>query len=410
MTSSIIGPVPEDWETITLGELCERGGGNVQTGPFGSQLHASDYVASGIPSVMPKNIGENVILEKGIARIAPENAARLKKYQLAEGDIVYSRRGDVERRALVRPENSGWLCGTGCLRVRPGNSVESNFLSHYLGHPDVRLWIVRHAVGATMPNLNTKILNALPVTVPPRREQKAIARVLGALDDKIVVNERIAATIDTLVSAMYEDAIASTEAQELPLGEVADVNKLSTKPLTEGYLRYVDISSVGVGSYDWPERIKWADAPSRARRKASVGDTIWSTVRPNRRSHAFVLDDDSELVFSTGIAILSPKSIGPSTLYEATRISGFQTYLENVAEGSAYPAVRADQFKQAPLLLPGAFECKRFEKSAMRLRVRAHQAVLESRTLAALRDTLLPQLMSGKLRVRDAERIVEDAV
>src|SRR2546422_6482046 len=104
----LLGPVPWEWEYTTLGAACERGGGDIQTGPFGSQLHASDYVPSGIPSVMPQNIGDNVIVEDGIARISPNDAARLSRYLLREGDIVYSRRGDVERRALVRLEQSGW--------------------------------------------------------------------------------------------------------------------------------------------------------------------------------------------------------------------------------------------------------------------------------------------------------------
>jgi type I restriction enzyme S subunit len=234
--------------------------------------------------------------------------------------------------------------------------------------------------------------------------------VLGALDDKIAVNERIATTVNALVSSLYEGALERGEARYLPLGAIADVNKSATRPKADGTLRYVDIASVGVGSYEFPERTPWADAPGRARRKAAVGDTIWSTVRPNRRSHALVLDDDPELVFSTGLAVLSPTAVGPALLYEVTHTSEFQAYLESVAEGSAYPAVRADRFKQAPVSLPATDECEKFEAAAMQLRLRAHQAAVESRTLAALRDTLLPQLMSGKLRVRDAERIVEDAV
>src|SRR5262249_5326051 len=184
-------------------ELCRSGGGDIQTGPFGSQLHASDYVSNGIPSVMPQNIGDNVVIEDGIARITPHDAARLSRYLLRDGDIVYSRRGDVERRALVRQGQNGWLCGTGCLRVRPGISADSRFLSYYLGHPGVREWIVRHAIGATMPNLNTGILSALPVTLPPRKIQIAIGTLLGALDDKIATNDRIVVAADDLVRSCY---------------------------------------------------------------------------------------------------------------------------------------------------------------------------------------------------------------
>lgn len=108
-----LGEIPPHWEFTTLGEICKRGGGNVQTGPFGSQLHASDYVAVGVPSIMPVNIGENRLIEQGIARITEADANRLGKHRVIAGDIIYSRRGDVERRALVRPAQEGWFCGTG---------------------------------------------------------------------------------------------------------------------------------------------------------------------------------------------------------------------------------------------------------------------------------------------------------
>src|SRR5438105_2133946 len=144
----LVGPIPTGWEYTTLGAACERGQGNIQTGPFGSQLHAADYVSVGIPSIMPQNIGDNRILEDGIARITVDDAKRLNRYLVRQGDIVYSRRGDVEKRSLVREHQDGWLCGTGCLRVRLGDgTVDPRYASYYLGHASVREWIVRHAHG-----------------------------------------------------------------------------------------------------------------------------------------------------------------------------------------------------------------------------------------------------------------------
>ncbi|NNM98654.1 MAG: hypothetical protein HKL91_02500 [Candidatus Eremiobacteraeota bacterium] len=110
---SIIGVVPYSWTVSTLGASCADSGGGIQTGPFGSQLHASDYVEIGIPSIMPQNIGDNRISEVEIARITELDALRLRRYRVRKGDIVHSRRGDVERRALIREREDGWLCGTG---------------------------------------------------------------------------------------------------------------------------------------------------------------------------------------------------------------------------------------------------------------------------------------------------------
>lgn len=401
-----------EWKTTTLGELCQSSGGDIQTGPFGSQLHASDYVPIGIPSVMPQNIGDNVIREDGIARITPFDAQRLSRYLLREGDIVYSRRGDVERRALVRAAQDGWLCGTGCLRVRFGKSVDSRFVSYQLGAPAAREWIVRHAVGATMPNLNTSILGALPITVPPIAIQASIATVLGALDDKIAVNDQISAKVDELAAQLLEKSLESSlyDVRQVSLGTIADVNRSKITPRADGHLRYIDISSVSIGAFEWPQRITWPEAPGRARRGVSYGDTMWSTVRPSRRSHALVLDDNPELVASTGLAVLTPTTVGPAFLYEVTKRAEFTSFLESVAEGSTYPAVRAEKFAQAVVPMLPNDKMRSFEDKAIALRRRSHLARMESRTLTALRDTMLPKLMSEELRVRDAERVVEDAV
>ena len=201
----INGEVPDHWEFTTLGDVCKRGGGNIQTGPFRSQLHASDYVPVGVPSIMPTDIGENRIVEDGIVRITEGDANRLGQHRLRAGDIVYSRRGDVEKRALIREREEGWLCGTGCLKVRLGSGVvDPLFASLFLGHPAIREWIVRHAVGATMPNLNTSIMSAIPFAFPPLAEQKTITAVLGALDDKIELNRRMNATLEAMARALFQ--------------------------------------------------------------------------------------------------------------------------------------------------------------------------------------------------------------
>lgn len=206
MTAEPLFQLSAPWEVAPLGDVCRREGGNVQTGPFGSQLHASDYVPTGIPSIMPQNIGDNRINEEGIARITPEDAQRLSKYLVKTGDIVYSRRGDVERRSLVRDHEDGWLCGTGCLRVSFGEKkiVHPPYAAYYLGHPLVREWIVRHAQGATMPNLNTSILSSLPFVLPPFEAQERIAGILANLDDKIELNRQTNQTLEQIAQAIFK--------------------------------------------------------------------------------------------------------------------------------------------------------------------------------------------------------------
>lgn len=195
-----------EWRETTLGQICASQGGAIQTGPFGSQLHTSDYKKIGIPVVMPTNIGDGGIVEDGIARIDQTDVDRLSQHKLRMGDIVFSRRGDVTKNALIRPHEVGWFCGTGCLKVRLGDEsiATAKFISHCLRLPDIKDWLIRHAVGATMPNLNTGILSAVPIFLPPLHVQFEIAALLGTLDDRITLLRETNATLEAIAQALFK--------------------------------------------------------------------------------------------------------------------------------------------------------------------------------------------------------------
>jgi len=171
----------DHWESKVLADLCGDGG-TIQTGPFGSQLHSYDYVEEGTPVVMPTNMWHGRIVLDGIARVKEEDRDRLSRHSLRTGDIVYSRRGDVTKSAQVTDSEEGFLCGTGCLLVRPNSDVHSDWLYHWLNRDGTKKWVVDHAVGATMANLNTKILGRVPVDVPPASTQRKIAELANAFD------------------------------------------------------------------------------------------------------------------------------------------------------------------------------------------------------------------------------------
>jgi type I restriction enzyme S subunit len=195
-----------EWRETTLGEVCDEVGGIIQTGPFGSQLHESDYSDEGVPVVMPKDIIEGRIATENVARVSPEHIERLSRHKLEVGDIVYGRRGDIGRQALIRPEQKGWLCGTGCLRLNLGGSVlDPLFLHHYLRQGAVVRWISNQAVGATLPNLNTGILRSVPVCFPPLPMQRWIAGILSAYDDLIENSHRRIQILEAMARALYRE-------------------------------------------------------------------------------------------------------------------------------------------------------------------------------------------------------------
>lgn len=186
---SEVGLIPEDWEDIEVGHIANL----IQTGPFGSQLHQSDYITVGIPVVMPKDLVDGRISDTSIARVSKENVERLKRHKIKEGDFLFARRGDVGRCALTSKKEVGWLCGTGCFRVSiDKKKCDINYLYYQLQRKETVEWIVSKAIGSTMLNLNTSILSQIPFIQPESiAEQSRIAEALSDIDDLISTTKKL---------------------------------------------------------------------------------------------------------------------------------------------------------------------------------------------------------------------------
>ena len=190
-----------EWKEVRLGDIAD-----VQTGPFGSQLHKSDYIAEGIPCIMPTNIGSHLnFIVDGIAHVSEVDANRLSRHLTEFGDIIYARRGDIEKCAYVTTNEEKWLCGTGCLKIRCNNGVNSRFIAYQLSTAECKKWITGNAVGTTMLNLSKGILSNLPLLVPSHEDQRRIASILSSLDRKIELNNKINADLEEMAQAIFKN-------------------------------------------------------------------------------------------------------------------------------------------------------------------------------------------------------------
>jgi len=408
----LFGSVPNGWESAVLGEICARNGGTIQTGPFGSQLHASDYVAEGTPVVMPQNIGDNRISDEGIARITDADADRLRRHRLHAGDIVYSRRGDVERRALVRPEEDGWLCGTGCLRIQLGSDgLDPVYLSQYLAHPVVRAWIVRHAVGATMPNLNTGILAAVPVLVPPENQQAEIGRFLGGIDDKLRLIERLNATLEATAGALFATLLeqARQDAAPQPLSDVLDINPRRSLRKGEAapYLDMQHMPTRGHRAMSWnPSR------PFASGTRFINGDTLMARITPclENGKTAFVdfLDEGTVGWGSTEYIVLRPKEpLSPEFAYFLARTPELRDHaVQNMTGSSGRRRVSAEAIGRFEVGVPPADTAAAFAEAVRPLMASVRCNAAEYRHLVETRDALLPRLVTGSLSITPREQML----
>ena len=195
------------WTICTIKDFLDRGEVEIKTGPFGTQLHASDYVNEGTPVINVRNIGFGEIRSKKLEFISTETVQRLSSHLLETNDIVFGRKGAVERHVLIRPEYANWFQGSDCLRVRfKSESVDPRFLSYYFLTENHKQWMINHCShGATMASLNQDIICRISLRLPPVIIQRKIAATLGAYDDLIENNTRRIKILEEMAQTLYRE-------------------------------------------------------------------------------------------------------------------------------------------------------------------------------------------------------------
>lgn len=280
--------------------------------------------------------------------------------------------------------------------------IEPRYLSYWLLANKADILGLVDAASHGTGRLQTDALKLLPMRLPPIEEQRRVARILGALDDKIELNRHMTRSLNRAVSLLFESWVIQTGPRRkitkaVRLEDVADVNSLTARPADlPDVVDYVEISDVACGDVLKTTRYCRGEEPSRARRRLRHGDTVLSTVRPERAAYFLSLSPSTQLIASTGFAVVSPTQVPWSLLHAAlTRPEVFE-HLGRVADGGAYPAVRPDVVASIRLRIPSDPPVvERFHNLAAPLYERAGLNRLESKTLGTLRDGLLHKLLSA---------------
>jgi type I restriction enzyme S subunit len=302
------------------------------------------------------------------------------------------------------------------IRFRPtAPKVLSNYLVYQLLSPEYRQRLKALSSGAAIVNISQTNLKSIPIALPPMDVQWKIADILSSYDDLIENNQRRMSLLEEAARQLYKEWFVRLRfpghehtriTDGVPngwkldrLSNLAHINKESLADSFDGEIEYIDISSVTPGRIDEMTPYSFREAPSRARRILRHGDIIWSCVRPNRKSYAVVWQPAPNLIASTGFAVLTPKAVPTSFLFQAVTTDAFVGYLQNRARGAAYPAVVAGDFQRAEILVPPQFFLDRFAEYAEPILAQINTLSLQKSKLRAARDLLLPRLMSGEIAV-----------
>lgn len=443
--STVYGRFPHRFRVASLSELC-HGHQGIQTGPFGSQLHSKDYVSSGTPIATVEHLGENRIIHHNLPLVSDQDRDRLSKYTLRRGDILFSRVGSVDRRGLVRQAEEGWLFSGRCLRVRPNTTrIDAVYLSYFFGLSAFKEYVRSIAVGATMPSINTQLLGSVPIVYPPLSEQRAIAYVLGTFDNKIDLNRRMCETLEEMARALFKSWFVDFDpvrakmegrwrpGESLP-GLPAELYNLFPDRLVNSELGpipqgwgvgalddVVDILSGGtprtnVAEY-WQGPIPWytaKDAPSQS--KVFVIETERSiTSQGIANSATKILPKGTTVITARGsvgkLACLGRPMAMNQTCYGLRGKNGYSDYftymnikmtldqLLKKTHGTIFDTITRQTFRTINQIIPSLETARAFDIRADPLMDQILNNLFGSRSISALRDTLLPRLVSGQVRL-----------
>ncbi len=389
-----------EWQEKTLGLVAD-----IQTGPFGSQLKNEQYITGGTPVVTVEHIRNFRIIDFNYPSVTEADKDRLSKYILHAGDIVFTRVGSVDLSAYTQPHQQDWMFSSRMLRVRPNKELDARYLSYFFQQKSFRENLLSIAVGATMPSINTEILESVIVTYPPLPEQKAIASILSSLDDKIDLLHRQNKTLEAMAETLFRQWFVEEAGEDWelrPLGEFVTVKRGgSPRPiheyLSETGLRWLKISDVtkieSPFIFEIKEYIKEEGLSKTTLLKAGT------LVLSNSATPAIpkILQVDScihdgwlhfpKSYFSNEFLYLLFKKIRPELLAQGN--------------GSIFTNLKTDILKEYPIPIADKESLQGFDEQVKPMFWKMLENTKQIQTLENLRDTLLPKLMSGEIRITD---------
>jgi type I restriction enzyme S subunit len=347
-----------------------------------------------------------------------------EQFLLKRGDVVTAMteqaQGLLGSTATI-PKDDTYLHNQriGLIEITDPEVLDLRYVYHLMNAAVVRRQLYATATGAKVRHTAPERIQSVQVEVPDILTQRVIAELLDGIDDLIENNRRRVAVLEEMARTIFREWFVKyrypghedvplvdsalgpiPEGWEVrPLAAIAKVNQTSRKPRPDEVFRYLDIAALAEREVGELDAVEGTDAPGRARRVIKPGDTVWATVRPNRRAHALVVAPGEDWIASTGLAVLSPTTVSSAFLFEATSTTTFSDWLIGRATGSAYPAVRAVDFEEATVAVPNASIDAAFAEKVAPMHELSWKLRAECSALAGLRDLLLPKLVTGQIDI-----------
>ena len=413
-----------------------------QTGPFGSQLHEADYVKEGTPIVTVEHLGDTGFTTQNLPFVSEKDTKRLSKFLLEEGDIVFSRVGAVDRNVYVKKEQRGWLFSGRCIRVRcDKNKVNPRFLSFYFKLPEFKKMMLNISVGATMPSLNTHLMDQLPLCLPNMDVQNRIASLLDAIDLKIENNKKINSEIEKMEKTIYDYWFLQFEfpneegepyrssggrmvwnefiKREIPaewsVCELKDAISLekgisyTRKNIESGEgVPMINLASIDVHRNYKPNELKYFQGTYNVNKEVHYGDMLIACTDLTRNadiigSPILVPNDNDKYLYSMDLAKLTVtgNQINPLYLYMTLRTDFYHNYIKGFASGTNVLHLNTEGIVWFRVCIPSRSVQDKFAIFVDQCHNKSCEIIKENQELTSLRDFLLPLLMNGQVSFKE---------
>ena len=373
------------WEKVKLGEISFC----IQPGPFGSQLHNSDYAHEGTPIIMPKDMVDGHIRHTGLIRVPEEHVARLQRHQVCAGNLMVARKGDVRKCVYITENENGWLTGSDCLKVALNENVcFPKYIYYQLRSPYIGRWLEQISIGATMPSINTGLLSGIEMYLPSLEIQRRIADILSAYDD-LIENNRI---MDGVPDGWEKSTVAS----------VSSVLRRGISPRYNENGKSIVINQKcirqTVVTFDESRR---QEKPYPEDLNLQDSDTvICSTGAGTLGRVGQIFGDYSDTTFDSHVTLIRAKE-GFEKQYLFQSLKARQTYLMGMGKGSTNQLeLSRGTIQDLDIHIPSKKVLNQFEQVAQPMHDKISVISKSILQLQTVRDRLLPKLMSGEIELK----------
>ena len=384
------------WEKVKLGDIANC----IQPGPFGSQLHSSDYADEGTPIIMPKDMIGGKISHQDLIRVPDEHLQRLKRHQVYDGDLMVARKGDVRKCVYITENENGWLTGSDCLKVSlDKGKCYPKYIYYQLRSPFIGRWLETISIGATMPSLNTGLLSGIEISLPTIDKQVRIAEVLSAYDDLIENNQKQIKLLEEAAQRLYKEWFVDLR---FPGHETTPITDGIPKGWAEGTL--ADLAVFKRGKTITKGQVNEGNVPVVAGglepayyHDTSNTDAPVITVSGSGANAGFTR------MYYTKVWASDCSYIDVSVTNDIAWIYCFlkenKASIDSMQKGAAQPHVYAKDLNAMKVVVPCDSLMERFRTAAEPMFSKIGKLEMQIKMLTEARDRLLPKLMNGEIEV-----------